>query len=693
MTDTTDTENKLAAMQEIYDEVCRDADADGVREESELELIARVGAKLEALKEKLRDENRGGGGDDDAPKKAWTDLSDTYKDLLKLHAALKSDGSSHATDLNVFLQAISGHLAAEDWQSAVNELALATIWIDENELWEYGEEEEDDTDYEKKDQKSKDDASGKTGWIKLEGPEMLAEFKEKLKELEDQESAHAKTVAQYCKSVDDAVAAEDWKTATTSLLFMIKYFGDNGLDGDEDQDEGWLERVADFNELSDLVSGLISGGVAGASEIAGALADIMAAVAKGEYENAGILLDEALTRAREMAAGAEEEEKEIEGAKDAWTELASTYKDMLQLHAQLEKDEDEFANDLNVHLQAITAHLAADDWASAVNELLLASIFATDNELWDNIEEDEDTDKEEEDASGKTVWDLMEGDTQLDKIKDVLKNLKERSNPHADHVDSAYNAIKDAADEEDWKRATSKMLLLDKFMIKNDLYTAGEDESWLDKAADLAELSTLAGDLVAAGVEGATEIADAVTQIMAEAASGNFTTALDLLDQTLARAREMAEAAGGGAGGEEVPTIDPASASITGPVGKKGQNRPADVETIQLLLNQNGASLTVDSDCGSLTIGAIETFQQGKFGWKDGKVDPSGKTFGALTGQATGGEILDNIKDAASDAAKAITDTASDVVETVTDAVENVTDFFEDLFDGDDEDAPKEKET
>ena len=78
-------------------------------------------------------------------------------------------------------------------------------------------------------------------------------------------------------------------------------------------------------------------------------------------------------------------------------------------------------------------------------------------------------------------------------------------------------------------------------------------------------------------------------------------------------------------------------ASIRGSVGKGGRNRSTDVKTVQRLLNQHGKSLKVDGIAGPLTIGAIESFQQQNFGWKDGRVDVGGKTWGKLIASPSSG--------------------------------------------------------
>ena len=43
----------------------------------------------------------------------------------------------------------------------------------------------------------------------------------------------------------------------------------------------------------------------------------------------------------------------------------------------------------------------------------------------------------------------------------------------------------------------------------------------------------------------------------------------------------------------------------------------------------------VDGDCGKKSKAAISDFQKKTFGWKDGKVDPGGQTWEALSGQSS----------------------------------------------------------
>jgi hypothetical protein len=68
--------------------------------------------------------------------------------------------------------------------------------------------------------------------------------------------------------------------------------------------------------------------------------------------------------------------------------------------------------------------------------------------------------------------------------------------------------------------------------------------------------------------------------------------------------------------------------NITAAVGLRGTNMPADVATVQYLLNCVPVShggpareLDIDGFAGVITIQAIKGFQEAQFGWSDGRVD------------------------------------------------------------------------
>lgn len=61
-------------------------------------------------------------------------------------------------------------------------------------------------------------------------------------------------------------------------------------------------------------------------------------------------------------------------------------------------------------------------------------------------------------------------------------------------------------------------------------------------------------------------------------------------------------------------------------------NKPDDVLLVQRLLNQAGAALTEDSDCGRNTVAAIKDYQRNFLSIPDGRVDPGGLTWKHLVG-------------------------------------------------------------
>lgn len=79
---------------------------------------------------------------------------------------------------------------------------------------------------------------------------------------------------------------------------------------------------------------------------------------------------------------------------------------------------------------------------------------------------------------------------------------------------------------------------------------------------------------------------------------------------------------------------------ISASVGKNGVNHPADVRTIQTLLNRHASTAThklkVDGLIGPKTIQRIESYQSKalKFTRPDGKIDPKGRTLLSLISPA-----------------------------------------------------------
>lgn len=77
----------------------------------------------------------------------------------------------------------------------------------------------------------------------------------------------------------------------------------------------------------------------------------------------------------------------------------------------------------------------------------------------------------------------------------------------------------------------------------------------------------------------------------------------------------------------------PTAQKLTASVGQGAVNAQEDVRLVQQLLNKkSNAGLSEDGAIGAKTIAAIKAFQQKAFGWSDGRIDPDGKSWQALSG-------------------------------------------------------------
>ena len=78
------------------------------------------------------------------------------------------------------------------------------------------------------------------------------------------------------------------------------------------------------------------------------------------------------------------------------------------------------------------------------------------------------------------------------------------------------------------------------------------------------------------------------------------------------------------------------SVTITGSVGRGGDNRRSDTRKVQMILNEifPGTLLEVDGQCGPKTIRRIERFQRRFVQNPDGRVDPARKTLKRLNAAA-----------------------------------------------------------
>ena len=93
------------------------------------------------------------------------------------------------------------------------------------------------------------------------------------------------------------------------------------------------------------------------------------------------------------------------------------------------------------------------------------------------------------------------------------------------------------------------------------------------------------------------------------------------------RSPQTENASPAAASGSGIPT------TLTGSVGRGGDNKEVDVRAVQQRLIRNAIQLEADGKIGPKTIEAIERFQRARIGVADGRVDPGGNTWKALLGQ------------------------------------------------------------
>lgn len=129
----------------------------------------------------------------------------------------------------------------------------------------------------------------------------------------------------------------------------------------------------------------------------------------------------------------------------------------------------------------------------------------------------------------------------------------------------------------------------------------------------------------------AKEAKEIFSKLAVEPAFGCFSISEEDEEMTAATPAKTEEPKKETAGATSTPATT--SGGISASVGRGGENKPEDVKIIQTLLNQRGAKLSVDGQCGKITIATIEAIQR-KMGMStpDGLISPNGKTWQALSG-------------------------------------------------------------
>ena len=574
------------------------------------------------------------GGDDDdteetpeedpaTAKAAWDAAKPLYKSLQEVSVELgKSEWGAADEKLDRYLDDIDIALSAEDWGEALNLVMLAHFWADENKLFDLYWSEEDD-------EESKEKA--KAAWDEFIDYNDL-ELDELKTYLDDEGSPHAAKIGDYKKKIDEAVEAENWKKALQQSLICKKFIEDNDLWDEEEE----YEDDADDSDEDD-----------------------------GEY------------------TGPIEEPGDDKAAWDAFS--GQPLDDLRNYYKKFGKDgywEEE--EKLKGYLDAIARAVATEDWAEALNQGMIAAAWLEDEEWYKVYPEDEPIELyEDEDDTGETAWEEIRGNTYhwLIKLRD---DLKADGSSHAKKIGEFIKAIDDAEDVQNWKLAQQQVMLAMKYIDDNELGENPDDvadsSEWDARRADYDELVSLHERLINEAHPDAAPIGRSISEITGAIDEESYTEAVRLLDEarTYADNLELWDT-----GINHEAGIDPSSASIRSSVGQGGRNRSDDVETVQLLLNRQGQrpSLVPDGDCGKKTIGAIKAFQQKELGWKDGRVDPDGKTWRALTGQT----IIDDVANAITDVKNKAGEVVDDITEAAGEMLDDAMDYLGDLFDGEEE--------
>ena len=206
-----------------------------------------------------------------------------------------------------------------------------------------------------------------------------------------------------------------------------------------------------------------------------------------------------------------------------------------------------------------------------------------------------------------------------------------------------------------------------KALLENVRAEALADDGIID-AGEAAEISAIEGELEF--LKG--ELASLEAEVAEEEDGGGFFS--DLVDGVTDAIETAASAITGAGDNERTQSVssetEPASAigrSITGSVGKGGQNAKPDVSVVQNLLNKAGSKLKVDGLTGPKTNGAISDFQSSNACPVSSLITPNDETWNVLLAGGRMGQAATQVVEAAESAGDWLSDAASAVVETVQD--------------------------
>ncbi len=635
--------------------------------------------------------------EEDSGKEAWekvTKNEDAVAYLEGVQSDLEDVGSEHAAKLGEFAKKIKDALAEEDWDSALQQFVLYLKFEkDKDILVLIGEEEDSEDDYDdsydddSEDEYQSGDDPGETAWKGMSKVyTMILDLNKKLREMDH--PMHDR-IGSYLDEILSAVKKKDWETALSALAKAGKFADDNELWDAEENEGGGDIVTANLKKKLKKLEGLLSDLEFHEHEKAEDLEKLIDKVPDITDPMNMISADRAMEEAYAFAdkhnlwdvqSGLpKSEEEEL-----FWEHNGENYRKVKSLRRRLDNLEHEFAKEFGVIIDRVDKNIKDQTYFAAIMGIDQAIELADDEKLWD------DTPRE--------AWDKLQKG--VEKIRKLYGALYEAEHPSADQIGDLIEAMDDARRGEDWEDAerqyAAAKALADGLklwdVMKSDDEEDEEEEAdpkkaaWEARRSEYDKLVELHDRLIRETHPDSVELGSMLTSITDAVHDEYWEDAEKFLDIAIqiAKDKKLWDA--------KPSTIIPSAASISASVGQGGKNKAEDVETVQLLLNEKkvaSPALAPDGDCGKLTIGAIKKFQQAEFGWKDGKVDPGGKTWGALTGQTSISEVTEKVVDVAEKVVDAVDDAVDKVVETATDVAEDIGDFFEDLLDGDDDDEKK----
>ena len=616
---------------------------------------------------------------DDPGRTAWEGMSKVYGMIKDLYATLGKADHPLENRIGSYLDEMDAAVKDEEWDTALSALAKAGKFADENDLWDVEEPDEGGGDIISADHKKK-----------------LQKLKDLHRDLDFLGHEKAKELGGLIDDVPEKVTSPMDMIPADRALQRAYEFADKhklwdaqpGLTKAEEEKLFWENNGENYKKVKGLLSDLEFENHEYAADIDKILTRVDKNIKDQTYFAASMGIDQAIDLADEenlwdVRIGLpKSEEEEL-----FWEHHGDNYRKVKKLFRRLEDVEHEDTKALGKIIAGIDKNIKDATYFAATMGIDQAIELADENKLWDE--------------TPKEVWDALQKD--VEKLRKLFGALYDAGHEAADQIGDLIDAMDDARRGEDWEDAERQyaaakaladgLKLWDAVKTEEDHDDDEEEDvdplkaAWEARRPDYDKIVEIHDRLIRETHPDSVEIGSMITSIADAVDDEYWQDAEKFLDIAIQLAKSKKHWESGGEP-EEPGGINPATASISGSVGQGGKNRAADVETVQLLLNEKGATLEPDGACGKLTIGAIKKFQQSELGWKDGRVDPGGKTWAALTGGAIS-DVVDKVKDVVDDVSDTISDAAGKIADKASDLADDVTDFFEDLFDDDDDDKSK----